>query len=84
MAYLIYYNLYISHIRTKKTYVRNSKLLNPRWLYVSVEVLGQSPSHNMCLLQYTYYIEYHYYMLIVITHIILNTISDSDSDYLGT
>ena len=23
-------------------------------------VLGQSPRHNMCLLQYKYYIEYHY------------------------
>ena len=23
-------------------------------------VLGQSPRHNICLSQYTYYIEYHY------------------------
>ena len=39
--------------KLRKTYLRNSKLLFSRWLYVSdLNVLGQSPRHNMWLLQY--------------------------------
>ena len=77
MTYFIYYNLYISHVRTKKKYFIKSKLLISRWLYVSdLNVLGQSPRHNMWLLQYILY-----RILLFNTdcyNIMLNKISDSD------
>ena len=40
-----------------------------------LNVSGQSPRHNMWLLQYTDYIEDYYLILIVITHIMMNKFS---------
>ena len=39
------------------------------------------PVYITCGCYSTYYIEYYYLILIVITHIMLNKISDSDSDF---